>query len=49
MKAALKAVVPALALAAALALPSLAEAGHRHGRCCGHKGYGRSSYYYDDG
>ena len=49
MKAPLKAIVPALALAAALALPSLAEAGHRHGRGCGHKGYGRSSYYYDDG
>jgi hypothetical protein len=49
MKAALKAIVPALALTAALALPSLAEAGHRHGRGCGHKGYGRSGYYYDDG
>jgi len=50
MKAALKAIVPALALTAALALPSLAEAGHRHGRGCGHKGYhsrgyGRSGYY----
>ncbi len=46
MKAALKAIVPALALATALALPSAAEAGHRHGRGCGHKGYrGDYSYY----
>jgi hypothetical protein len=54
---AMKAIVPALALAAALALPSLAEAGHRHGRGCGHKGYyskgygrsGSGSGYYNGG
>jgi len=46
MKGALKAIVPALALTAALALPSVAEAGHRHGRGCGHAGYGYSSRGY---
>jgi len=32
-------IVPALALAAALAAPPLAEAGHRHGPGCGHSRY----------
>jgi hypothetical protein len=31
------ALVPALALAAALLVPPLAEAGHRHGPGCGHR------------
>jgi hypothetical protein len=45
MKAAVKAlVVPALALVAALSLPPLAEAGHRHGPRCGHRGYYSDGY-----
>lgn len=44
MKAAMKALVPALALAAALSLPSVAEAGHRHGPRCGHRGYYSDGY-----
>lgn len=45
MKLATKALVPALALVGALALPPLAEAGHRHGRGCGHRGYSSGRYY----
>lgn len=45
MKVATKALVPALALMGALALPPLAEAGHRHGPGCGHRGYSSGRYY----
>jgi hypothetical protein len=44
MKAVVKALVPALSLCAALALPPLAEAGHRHGPGCGHRGYYSDGY-----
>ena len=44
MKAAVKALVPALALVAALSLPAVAEAGHRHGPRCGHRGYYSDGY-----
>ena len=47
MKAAVKALVPALALVAALSLPSVAEAGHRHGPRCGHRGYYSDGYRSD--
>jgi hypothetical protein len=46
------ALVPALALAAALVLPPLAEAGHRHGPGCGHRHApyaDRGRGYYDRG
>ena len=49
MKAALKALVPALALCAALSLPSSAEAGHRHGPGCGHRGYYSHGYSHGGG
>jgi len=44
MKAAVKALVPALALCAALSWPSFAEAGHRHGPRCAHRGYYSDGY-----
>jgi hypothetical protein len=47
MKVKVKALVPALALAAALSLPSVAEAGHRHGPRCGHRGHYSHGYRSD--
>jgi hypothetical protein len=47
MKLAMKALVPTLALVAALSLPSVAEASHRHGPRCGHRGYHSDGYYSD--
>jgi hypothetical protein len=47
MKVAMKALVPALALVAALSLPAAVEAGHRHGPRCGHRGYYSDGYRYD--
>jgi len=47
MKAAVKALVPTLALVAALSLPAVAEAGHRHGPRCGHRGHYSDGYRSD--
>jgi len=47
MKVAMKALVPTLALVAALCLPAAVEAGHRHGPRCGHRGYYSDGYRSD--
>jgi hypothetical protein len=44
MKARLSTLVAALGLAVLVSLPATAEAGHRHGNGCGHRGYERGYY-----